>query len=189
MSLISLDGKSRTVLIVPLWNWNPEIWAIARLGLIVLIVPLWNWNTSSTPTCFLPRLVLIVPLWNWNSWYHLWRKRTASSNCTFMELKWFTSIDSRSRPSVLIVPLWNWNSIGVLTFWKPPPVLIVPLWNWNGNGKQWARTERFVLIVPLWNWNYTGIRGKAPEMGSSNCTFMELKCEDDARVDLGLHEF
>ena len=32
-----------------------------------------------------------------------------------------------------------------------------------------------VLIVPLWNWNFVNLL-EAYVVGSSNCTFMELKC-------------
>ena len=53
--------------------------------------------------------VLIVPLWNWNDKGGDPEEFKNSSNCTFMELKWWEEWKLSVYRWVLIVPLWNWN--------------------------------------------------------------------------------
>ena len=101
-----------SVLIVPLWNWNRCKIDGKLKSKKVLIVPLWNWNEIKDILSENECLVLIVPLWNWNmSAISKIIKRSFCSNCTFMELKWRTSLTRCSRALVLIVPLWNWNDL------------------------------------------------------------------------------
>ena len=77
----------KTVLIVPLWNWNGELIWRRCADICVLIVPLWNWNV--------PRIFAHVIGY--------------SSNRTFMELKLYITNCTEIVLIVLIVPLWNWN--------------------------------------------------------------------------------
>ena len=97
------------VLIVPLWNWNKDMFTgilpssqclnctvmelklrnrnSAYLIYSVLIVPLWNWNyikAGLSPAAF---IVLIVPLWNWNWFIATVWYCDPGLNCTVMELK------------------------------------------------------------------------------------------------------
>ena len=116
----------------------------------VQIVPLWNWNSGRTISPRRRHLVQIVPLWNWNKIIWVASVRFASSNCTFMELKWEGIDKFTGECYVQIVPLWNWNFQHLV--WQSRTVQIVPLWNWN----IWSSISYTIVI-------------------SSNCTFMELK--------------
>ena len=123
--------RKKLVLIVPLWNWNLTYFATYCGAAPVLIVPLWNWNRIPPARLPTPEIVLIVPLWNWNhAERHIvnWLK---GFNRTFMELKCRSLFCSRSSQNVLIVPLWNWNRSCCANQGIPYLVLIVPLWNWN----------------------------------------------------------
>ena len=104
------------VLIVPLWNWNTQQPTPSQMSSSsnctfmelkffqhilaifvakVLIVPLWNWNEVMKQRRKTIDSVLIVPLWNWNSDKSSWQNsKQASSNCTFMELK-FLALSTR----------------------------------------------------------------------------------------------
>ena len=53
----------------------------------VLIEPLWNWNPVSTMMPRLRSTVLIEPLWNWNRQESDRYELRYSLNRTFMELK------------------------------------------------------------------------------------------------------
>mgnify|MGYP007001939602 CR=1 FL=1 len=163
---------------------------------MVLIVPLWNWNLHQNAANHCRFCVLIVPLWNWNKFRVEIFVSVASSNCTFMELKYEHCCQCYHYQNVLIVPLWNWNRLLPTTLSRERPVLIVPLWNWNmsltiaviwpinrsnctfmelkSQRKAAGASNNTVLIVPLWNWN-DGSRCKSLRTRSSNCTFMELK--------------
>ena len=55
-------------------------------------------------------LVQIVPVWNWNFCPIFKININLSSNCTFMELKYWLSGSQEGGSEVLIVPLWNWNA-------------------------------------------------------------------------------
>ena len=100
----------------------------------VLIVPLWNWNPCTTWVVSVVKIVLIVPLWNWNSKGDTQsHNQSVRFNCTFMELKLFINIWAEKALGVLIVPLWNWNIIVMGWHGRWKLVLIVPLWNWNRN--------------------------------------------------------
>ena len=99
----------RSVLIVPLWNWNhASRWrhrfaadsfnrtfmelkfrgdSFQGFASIVLIVPLWNWNIWKFGENKKNLIVLIVPLWNWNTRNLYESLRRRSFNRTFMELK------------------------------------------------------------------------------------------------------
>ena len=121
--------------------------------------------------------VLIVPLWNWNRVVdHAETDVEFGSNRTFMELKLINMALKASKIQVLIVPLWNWNMSLIEEFSCKMKVLIVPLWNWNLYANSSAYKANHVLIVPLWNWNWAMWSQTSLELGSSNRTFMELKC-------------
>ena len=152
--------------------------------------------------------VLIVPLWNWNCLISVRSLILSCFNCTFMELKFITTLKIQQRVTVLIVPLWNWNRVLTIpmasricfncTFMELKShlssaqqsrvrVLIVPLWNWNGKlVRHQVWLCRYVLIVPLWNWNF--LPWRCYEVASGfNCTFMELKLSTHENDWLGLH--
>ena len=104
-----MADKCRSVLIVPLWNWNDRLPACFVVAYLVLIVPLWNWNSIVAKTIF----------------------TLECSNRTFMELKFIWLTLMLRSFSVLIVPLWNWNLGRSFYLRLLDYVLIVPLWNWN----------------------------------------------------------
>ena len=101
---------TRTVLIVPQWNWNVADAVILIFVTSVLIVPQWNWNFWCAVSNSVSPLVLIVPQWNWNvPAYVLLQAEIFRFNRTTVELKRCYGMVCEIRVSVLIVPQWNWN--------------------------------------------------------------------------------
>ena len=162
------------VLIVPLWNWNKvdsrtsifiggsnctfmELKSLCRIKecswLFVLIVPLWNWNSKKKIHKYLFQKVLIVPLWNWNIGLTNADATLSSSNCTFMELKFYNSSDSVNPLKCSNCTFMELKSSKSSNLLRSRTVLIVPLWNWNPVYEEVQHEVTSVLIVPLWNWN------------------------------------
>ena len=94
-----------------LYLYGIEIALIIRLFMLICvqIVPLWNWNYNDEFVPFRDSMVQIVPLWNWNYIRYIISCQSLSSNCTFMELKYFMLAWLICVMQVQIVPLWNWN--------------------------------------------------------------------------------
>ena len=105
-------------------------------GRTVLIVPLWNWNERCALACF--------SSYSFNRTFMELKSQAFADpptpekgfNRTFMELKYSCDKYGYLEPYVLIVPLWNWNSTSFVPSKACPQVLIVPLWNWN-MGTDW----------------------------------------------------
>ena len=141
---------------------------------MVLIVPLWNWNFEVAPS---PMTVqssnctfMELKFWNWA----LTDNGTEGSNCTFMELKCQLWVLGGWCSLVLIVPLWNWNRCLRCDCSRLSgsncTFMELKLSMWPS-----AQREPYVLIVPLWNWNEESFVSAIKKGDCSNCTFMELK--------------
>ena len=87
------DGRLRHfsigVQIVPLWNWNVTPKAGVTKTSRRFKLYLYGIEIRYTYRGNVSIIVQIVPLWNWNRTESQMRQRMLSSNCTFMELKFF----------------------------------------------------------------------------------------------------
>ena len=152
-SSANLVGITRTVQIVPCWNWNKDTYttriplrgsnctllelkrekreSLRRSHSRVQIVPCWNWNKKWKECDWSEQYVQIVPCWNWNM---------------------FEGLGQESILTVQIVPCWNWNIFLASTsaFRRMFKLYLAGI----ETDKQFLTiSSNFVQIVPCWNWN------------------------------------
>ena len=149
----------------------------------VLLVPLWNWNTDVFRD-WLPRFyVLLVPLWNWNCHILIiWYNDTQSYSYLYGIETWrLLSLACMPR-KVLLVPLWNWNIFLLQRIKRDEIVLLVPLWNWNSVPSaylmRYSVSYSYLYGIETWHrgWLWFGACRLTR-------TFMELKHESVDYID------
>ena len=103
--------------------------------------------------------------------------RSATSNCTNMELKRFliaytpNAESASSNCTNMELKLDNQGRCGADT----ELLLIAPIWNWNVIVFTFADCSLSLLIAPIWNWNCLRSTENYNSFNTSNCTNMELK--------------